>query len=60
MGPRNKNNFEDFEDENSLEKLEREYNEDRESVFERYSSSDYDFFDEDNSYDGYGENNYAY
>lgn len=60
MGPRKVNRFDDFDDENSLEKLEQEYNEDRESVFEKFSSSDYDFYDEDNGYDGYGDNNYAY
>jgi len=60
MGPRKVNRFDDFDDENSLEKLEQEYNEDRESVFEQFSSSDYDFYDEDNGYDGYGDNNYAY
>jgi len=55
MGPRD-----DFDYEDSLEKLEEEYFGDKGSVFELYSSSDYDFFDEDNGYDGYGDNNYAY
>jgi len=51
----------DMNEESSLERLEKEYNEDKESIFEKYSSQDYDFYDEDNAgYDDWSDNNYGY